>query len=196
VIGLSDTVVEATSPEPQETTFGVYVRALRQRAQVPAPAFARQIGVSLPHYVRVELNRKAPFTPDRWTPLLELGAEPETLHALTDAYWKARAGRTMGRPTGQDRLSVSAGHPRSSTWENLRWEKDDWCWYVVAHHPDGLTQDQVSELTGWSPHRVDQLERSALAKLGKRQGAREALECLELLYQHRDGMWRAALGTP
>jgi transcriptional regulator with XRE-family HTH domain len=191
-----DTAVEsANAPEREANTFGAYIRSVRERANASAHALAKRIGVSLAHYVRVELNRKAPVTPDRWGPLLDLGAAPETLHALKAAYWNERAGRTSGRPTPQDRASVPSGYPRSSTWEKLRWEDDDWCWYAVAHHPDGLSQDQISQLTGWSPHRVDQLEKSALAKLRNRAGAREALECLELLHHHRDRMLHVALGA-
>jgi transcriptional regulator with XRE-family HTH domain len=175
-------------------TFGAYIRALRERAGVIVPALARRMEVSSSYYVRVELNRKAPFTQDKWAPLLELGAAPERLHHLSMVYWDERAGRTRGRPTPQDRARVPPGHARSTTWEKLQWDDDDWCWYAVAHHPEGLTQDQISQLTGWTPHRVDQLEKSALEKLRKRKGAREALECLELLHQHRERILHVALG--
>jgi hypothetical protein len=190
-----DTATESANPSVEEaTTFGAYIHAMRQRADVSAPVLAERIGIGLPHYVRVELNRKAPFSPDKWPALIELGAELEKLHALTAAYWEVRGGRTSGRRRDKGRLTVPAGHPRSSSWEGLPWEEDDWCWYAVAHHPDGLSQDQIAALTGWSQQRVDEIEKSALAKLRKGKGAREALECLELLLQHRDRTLHVSLG--
>jgi transcriptional regulator with XRE-family HTH domain len=187
-----DTAPEAMQPS-EECTFGSYLRAMRRRAKMSAPTLAKQLVVSLSYYVRVEQGTRAPFGEDRWESLLAIGADAEQLRALSVDYWADRAGRTTGRPTAQDRLCVPPGQPRSSTWEELDWEDDDWCWFVVAHHPDGLTHDQISALTGWSPNHVDQLERSALAKLARHKEALEALGCLELLHQHRDGMWNAAL---
>jgi transcriptional regulator with XRE-family HTH domain len=194
VLETGDATLESrplTVSEP--VTFGSYVRSLRERAGLITPTMARSMGVGVPHYVRIEANRKAPFPPHKWAPLLELGADEEQLHALSAAYWKSRGGRTSGRRLDNDRMAVPPGHPRSVTWDKLPWEQDDWCWYAVAHHADGLAQDQVAALTGWSVHRVDQLEKSALAKLRNRRGAREALECLELLHQHRDQMLQVAL---
>ena len=45
------------------------------------------------------------------------------------------------------------------------WEEDDRCWYVVAHHPNGITLDDCASLMNISRERVRQIEAEALGKL-------------------------------
>jgi transcriptional regulator with XRE-family HTH domain len=174
-------------------SFGSYVRRLRRSAGVLSGDMAQRVGVSAAHYARVELGSKAPLGPDAWQAFIALGAEAAVLQALTDQYRAERAGRTTGRPSRAEREAFPAGHPRSSTWEDLAWGDDDWCWYAVAHHPDGLSQEEVALLTGWSPARVHAVEESALRKLRKNPLARELFETVLFMHQHRDEMRHAAL---
>lgn len=178
-----------------EITFGNYVRQLRSLKKLHAQELAARIGVSAAYVARVELGYRAPFCREHWAALVALGADARVLEVLSDAYIEERAGRTAGRPTREEKTRVPDGAPRSSTWEDLPWEEDDWCWYAVAHHPDGLSRDQIAVLTGWSAKRVEDLEQSALAKLARDKDAREALESLKLLHSHRDGMLHAAMNA-
>jgi hypothetical protein len=180
-------------PIATEVSFGSYVRRLRRSAGILSGDMARRLGISGAHYARVELGSKAPLAPDGWGPFVTIGAEEAVLRNLVDQYRAERAGRTAGRPSRAERETFPPGHPRSSSWEDLAWEEDDWCWYAVAHHPDGLSQEEVALLTGWSPARVRAVEESALCKLREDPLARELFESVLLMHQHRDEMRNAAL---
>ncbi len=63
------------------------------------------------------------------------------------------------------RVAVPAGHPTSASWDRDPWDEDDHAWYVVAHHPDGLSLEQVAALMGVTDERVRQIEQEAFAKI-------------------------------
>lgn len=64
-----------------------------------------------------------------------------------------------------ERVAIPAGHPSSASWDRDPWDDDDYAWYVVAHHPDGLSLEQVAALMGVTDERVRQIEQEAFAKL-------------------------------
>jgi hypothetical protein len=152
---------------------------------------AERVGVSSSHYNRIELNEKAPLDSTRWGPLIDIGANATTLAALEQKY------RAKRKPRGRPRAAVTRappGQPGSRTWDTLPWEKDDWCWYAVACHPDGLTLEQVGALMGCMPERIRRIELDALAKLAL---APEAVEAMEVI-DDRDcelAIWTVAADT-
>jgi len=68
----------------------------------------------------------------------------------------------------------------TSWWPELDhpWEDDPRAQYVVAHHPDGITLDEVGLLLGVTRERVRQIEESALRKLKNQHGSREVVAFL------------------
>jgi transcriptional regulator with XRE-family HTH domain len=178
-----------------DRSFGSYVRRLRRAAGILSGDMARRLGISGAHYASVELGSKAPLALDAWGPFIAIGAEEAVLRGLVDQYRAERAGRTTGRPSRAERETFPPGHPRSSSWEDLTWEDDDWCWYAVAHQPDGLSQEEVALLTGWSAARVRAVEESSLRKLRENPLAREHFESLLFLHQHCDEMRHVTLST-
>lgn len=72
---------------------------------------------------------------------------------------KGRGGKRIGR------TDVPAGAPQSASWTEEDWALDDRAWYVVAHHPDGLSHRQIGALMGYSKSLVEQIESRACRKL-------------------------------
>lgn len=68
-------------------------------------------------------------------------------------------------------------------------EEDERCRYVVKHHPDGLTLDEIGQLMDCTRERVRQLESRIIAKLQKRRvtvdDLRAMKECAEALEARR-----------
>lgn len=159
-------------------SFGKYIRALRQHAALKLTEMASLCGVSPSHYGRIESGDKAPIDPTRWASLMDIGADRRLLEDLLAEYKRdRRAARRSRRKAERD--AVPPGKPGSSSWEDLSWEDDDWCWYAVSCHPDGLTIEEIGALTGLSAERVRQIEIEALAKLEVEVGAVEAMEVIE-----------------
>jgi transcriptional regulator with XRE-family HTH domain len=158
--------VHAAESHVASVTFGGYIRELREHAGLSLRKAAARLLVTKSHYAHVELGTRAPFGPERWGGLAQLGADPALLESLRNRYWDARR---LARPPARDeRARVPPGHPGSASWEELPWEDDDWSWYVVAHHPDGLTTEQVGDVMGISAERVRQIEAHALATMRER----------------------------
>lgn len=65
------------------------------------------------------------------------------------------------------------------------WEDDDRCWYVVAHHPEGLSHREIAELMDVSINTVMNIERAALEKL-RASGALSRDDLAELLGTHEE----------
>jgi len=67
-----------------------------------------------------------------------------------------------------------------SWWPELDhpWEDDPRAKYVVAHHPDGITLDEIGLLLGVTRERVRQIVESALRKLKNQPGSREVVAFL------------------
>lgn len=172
-----------TTDEPK--TFGMYVRRIRLRGGLTSQEMADRLEVCMPHYVRVELGRKAPPLPEKWGPFVAIGADAEVLRTLYDRFYEG-GGRRKHKLSDSAKRDIAAGHPSSSSWTDLTWEEDDWCWYAVENHPEGLSQDQISALTGWAPSTVEAIELSALRKLKRKPEAREAFESLLLLLQCKE----------
>jgi transcriptional regulator with XRE-family HTH domain len=187
------TSTEAPTTNEPELRFGSYVRRLRRAAGVRPVELAKRMGVDDWHWARVESGSRPPTPPSTWGALLDIGADEHELRVLAERYWAERAGRRRGRRADTERGTFAPGHPHSSTWDDLPWEEDDWCWYVVTHQPDGLSQEEVALLTGWSHAKVRSIEESALAKLRRDPDARELFESLLLACQERDLMLHAAL---
>ncbi len=53
----------------------------------------------------------------------------------------------------------------------LPYSQDDWSWYVVESHPNGLVLDEIAQLLGVSRERIRQIEEQAIAKLKRALGA-------------------------
>jgi hypothetical protein len=158
------------------SSFGAYVRAVRTRAGVGLTEMASRVGVSLGHYYRIEFDEKAPLDSTRWGPLIEMGADAAAL-----ARFEQRD-RAKRKPRGRPRsrvAGVSPGEPGSPSWDTLSWEQDDWCWYAVTCHPNGLSLEQVGALLGCGPELVRKIELEALAKLALEPGAVEAMEIVD-----------------
>jgi len=64
------------------------------------------------------------------------------------------------------------------------WEEDDRCWYVVAHHPGGLTLRQIGDIVGLTRERVRQIEAMALHKL--RRHPRRAAALMQLMRESQE----------
>jgi len=167
---------DATRHVPE--AFGPYIRTLRERAGLLIAEMASRCGVSASHYGRIECGDKAPLDETRWSPLLEIGAEHALLNELLQDYMRARRASRRSR-SRHDRDAIAAGHPGSSSWDDLPWEEDDWCWFATTCHPNGLTIEQVGALTGLTSERVRQVEMEALAKLAVEPDAVEAMEVID-----------------
>jgi len=63
--------------------------------------------------------------------------------------------------------------------QHTPYAEDDWAWYVVQAHPDGLTLDQIGELYGLSRERVRQIEEDAVRKINRQP--KRKVEILEML---------------
>lgn len=102
---------------------------------------------------------------------------PEEALASADTVQRKRATRCLWqrRKLGWDEeramtTPMDRGASRRKTGgidAHTTWEDDDECWYYVAHHPGGLTHEQIGEaLGGLSRQRVQIIERDALHTLG------------------------------
>lgn len=158
------------------TSFGAYIRVLRERSGMAIPRMAERVGLSASHYNRIELGEKAPLDATRWGALVDIGAKSSVLALLEQKYRATRKPR--GRPKALV-LRAAPGQPSSASWDTLPWEQDDWCWYAVTCHPGGLTLEQIGALMGCTPERVRKIEAQALAKLAVEPGAVEAMEVIE-----------------
>jgi transcriptional regulator with XRE-family HTH domain len=181
---MDSSVREAPSTALQ--TFGSYIRSVRLRIGVESKEMAERIGVDPAHYVRVELGRKKPFSPERWAPFIAIGADLRVLHSLFLRHGADGAVRSRGKPSRVSRRQIAPGRPGSASWEDLSWNDDDWCWYAVQNHPDGLSNEEVSLLTGWTCTVVEEIEQSALAKLSVLSESCDAFDMLETLLQAHD----------
>lgn len=72
---------------------------------------------------------------------------------------------TIPAMTRHSRLGIPDGHPDSVNWDRDEWENDDYAWYVVQHHPEGLSLEQIGAVMGLSDERVRQIIEEALDKL-------------------------------
>ena len=171
---------QADASERRETfeTFGSYARALRERADMAIAHMATRMGLSASHYNRIELGEKAPLASTRWSALVEVGADPHVLEMFAHKFRTEREERKRSR-FRREREAVTPGHPGSSSWDELPWEEDDWCWYAIACHPHGMTTEEVAALTGCTAERIRQIELEALKKLAVEPAAVEAMEVID-----------------
>jgi len=175
--------IQVEGPDPRDdevdlSSFGACIRALRKRAGLSLTEMAGRVGLSVSHYHRIELDKKAPLASPRWEPLLAVGADMSTLVALANQSRTRR--RAQRRPRCHaGRVTIAPGVPGSATWDEQSWEDDDACWYAVTCHPDGLTVEQIAALTGYSAERVRQIEVEALAKLATEPEAVEGMEAID-----------------
>lgn len=93
-----------------------------------------------------------------------------TPHEAVTKPWAAHAGKRKrgARPSAEPILPDL----------HVPWEESDWSWYVVAHHPNGLTLDEIGQLMGITRERVRQIEQKAFGKLLRNKEAREVLRDL------------------
>lgn len=78
--------------------------------------------------------------------------------------WSLADALSMPSFTTGASLSVPAGHPGSWSWGAIPYDDDDHAWYVDAHHPEGLSLQEVAAVLGVSTERASQIEISAMRK--------------------------------
>lgn len=78
--------------------------------------------------------------------------------------WLLADALSMPSYTTKASLSVPIGHPGSWSWDVIDYDDDDHAWYVDAHHPEGVSLQDVAAVLGVSTERASQIEISAMRK--------------------------------
>lgn len=148
----------------------------------------------IPRVVRVKVVRRLhamgeALTVSEWSK--RSGLSRSLIRARKRNGWTDEEAVTVPDNTRHAGLRLPAGHPESVSWTRDAWEDDDHAWYVVAHHPEGLTLEQIGAVMGLSDERVRQIVEEALEKLRQlaeiraemlaRKGECESMELSDLL---------------
>lgn len=96
-----------------------------------------------------------------------IGTTPQAIYKRVERGYSPEACVAPHRPSRRagTALGIPKGHPGAMSWYTDEWDDDDACWYVVQHHPDGITLEQIASLMACSLANVQRIEQTAIAKM-------------------------------
>ena len=137
-----------------------------------------------------------------WSAEIGHGLSPQAIINRVRRVERGQAGYDIDRAMNPKPLPRGLNGPPMTKAEPVRAEMrdaqhtpycdDDWAWYVVHSHPEGLTLEQIGDLYGLSRERVRQIEEDAVRKIN-RQPKRKA-EILDML-REVDSLRPSRLGS-
>jgi hypothetical protein len=87
------------------------------------------------------------------------------LHRMANGQTLEQALTPQRKKLISERPDAKPGEPGSVTWSDLPWAQDPYAQQFVRDHPGGAEMELVAKAMGFTRQRVEQIERSAYAKL-------------------------------